>query len=134
MRRESAPPRFGLAGTALTLAGLCIATGCTHNHYYYGDGTPAVIVPGGETVIYDEVCALPGPVVVDGDSLASDIGTRPSAVDALPKQLADSSGSSRVIISRPSGPFDGRGWQALGRDDQIVTTKVQGGADASTLR
>ena len=134
MRRTTAPRRPGRAGPALTLAGLCLATGCTHNHYYYGDGTPAVIVPGGETVIYDEVCALPGPAVVDGNSFASDVATRPSAVDASPRQLADNAGSSRVIISRPSGPFEGRGWQALGRDDQIVTTKVQGGADASTLR
>ncbi|QDV32885.1 hypothetical protein [Tautonia plasticadhaerens] len=134
MRRASSPRRPGPAGLASALAGLALSAGCTHNHYYYGEATPAYVVPG-ETVIVDEVCELPTRVF--SDAQVPSLGTRPSSVTPAPSDpevvTSADSGAPRVVISRPSsGPILGGGWIARGGGS--VRTEVQGGADPSLIR
>lgn len=134
MRRLSSPRRSGLIGIGLALAGLALSAGCTHNHYYYGEGAPAYVVPG-ETVIVDEICELPTRVF--SDSQSSSLATRSSSVDPAPSDpevlTSSDSQSPRVVISRPnSGPIIGRGWTARGGGS--VRTQVQGSADPSLIR
>ncbi len=130
MRRASTSRRPGPAALVLALAGLGLATGCTHNHYY--GTTPAYVVPG-ETVIIDDVCDLPSRVIGTTPSLVSRADTSASTTE--PDLVTSNSRPSRVVISRPNtGPMGGAGWNAMGRGTRVVTTEVQGGAEDTLIR
>lgn len=129
MRRLSTSRRPGFV--ILALAGLGLATGCTHNHYY--GTTPAYVVPG-ETVIMDDVCDLPSRVIGSTPSLVARADSPASTAE--PDLVTSNSRPSRVVISRPntSSSLAGPGWNPMGRGTRVVTTEVQGSAEDSLLR
>lgn len=88
------------------------ATGCTHNHYYYGasplcETTPAVVE-------YGAVCEVPS--------------TNRAVI------VADAPPSRRVAVSRPRNKAgSGFAWRSPD-PEALATTRVEGGLDDATLR
>lgn len=102
--------RFLRIAALTTLAG---ASGCTHNHYYYG--AAPLCEPGPAVVTYGAACEVP------------DASRGAVVVSATPR-------TQGVLVSRPQGRLGSRMAWRRPDPEALATTRVEGGLDDAALR
>jgi hypothetical protein len=117
------------------IAGLFLAAGCTHNHYY-GNAIPVCeapvvgtpVVASSAPVAYGSICEVP--TRVGGGTVVANAGpAEPVVTNRRPP--------ARVVVSEPHGvgrvARNGLGWR--GRNEEAsISTRVSGALDEDVIR